>query len=142
MLTLHSFDFDGTLSSDSSIQSLYSKLVTDKEFVCILTGRCLDESYIVNDKLSQFGLYSPRVPVYFNPAPLEVRGNYNEGSRKSSGYHKLAMIKQFLKYYDRVFHYDDDPLQLNIVKYGLTFPDEHERVVLREVDGNGSYYAK
>lgn len=103
---INSYDFDGVITTGNF------ELVNDGQTV-VVTGRCFDESEIVYSKLAELDAHN--VPVFFNPASLAVRGTDTMASRVCSALHKASVLNK-LSQCDQVTHYEDDPVQFEIIE--------------------------
>lgn len=102
-----SWDFDGTLTTGQFVP---------KSGDVIVTGRCFDEASIVINKLKDLGIVP--LAIYFNTLPLSVRGDHSEDARVKSAMHKVDVLTKLSVNCD-VVHYDDDPIQIKILKDSL-----------------------
>lgn len=75
----------------------------------IITGRSFEEAPETTALLKRKGLLDNK--LFANPIPFEKK------NRHSSGKHKAQTIKKLNKVgYNIVIHYDDDPIQADIIK--------------------------
>lgn len=102
---INSFDFDGTLTTGRFTPIVGVDVV--------VTGRCFNESKYVNDKLTELG--ADGIAVFFNTLHLNVRGDKTESARIKSAIHKVEVLTKLLAN-NTVTHYEDDPIQIEIIK--------------------------
>lgn len=102
---LNSYDFDGTLTTGD----FHPKVGVD----IVLTGRCYSEAEYVYDKLKDLEIRG--IAVFFNPLSLDIRGNHCEEARVKSAIHKVNVLTTLAANHD-VTHYDDDPIQIKIIR--------------------------
>lgn len=102
---LVSYDFDGVITTGN-----YSH--THDQFSVVITGRCIDEYKYVYRILAENKMM---LPVYFNPISYSKRGDHTYKSRLLSGKHKARILKTLSKNF-KIAHYEDDPLQIEIIK--------------------------
>lgn len=80
----------------------------------IITGRSYDEVIETQEMLLLKGI---RNTVFYNQV------KYENKTRELSGLHKVKIIKDLLRVgYNIVAHYDDDPIQVGIMKANLDIP--------------------
>lgn len=124
---IRSYDFDGTLTTGQ-----FSPKV---DLDIVLTGRTFNEAKYVNAEITKLGCEG--IAVFFNPLSIKVRGNGTTESRTVSAMHKIDILTKLSATHD-VTHYDDDELQLNLIKRALP----HVRLVkISRADGVQTYYA-
>ena len=103
-----SYDFDQTLTT-----GLFHPNV---DYDIVLTGRTFNEASYVNAELKKLGCEG--IAVFFNPLSIKVRGNGTVESRILSAQHKINVLSKLVSF-TGVIHYDDDEVQLNLIKQAV-----------------------
>lgn len=109
MKPIQSFDVDGVIFIRKDIPGIRPH---PDDF--IITGRSYDEIVETQEMLLKKGI---RNTVFYNQV------KYENKTRELSGLHKVKMIKELLRVgFNIVAHYDDDPIQVDIMKANLDIP--------------------
>lgn len=100
---ISSFDIDGVIFLQDSLPGL-----TPSKQDIIITGRSKDEIAETSKMLLCRGI---RNPVFYNPLPFEAK------TRETSGQFKADTINRLREEgYPIAIHFDDDPVQIEIIK--------------------------
>ena len=100
---IRTYDIDGVLCMDG-----WLGMRPASQYDLIITGRSVDEEKETRDFLFFNGIQNE---VYFNNVPFDQK------TRTSSGHHKATVLNKLLRQgKDIVVHYEDDPLQAEIIR--------------------------
>jgi len=99
-----SYDIDGVIYQGPRVPGLKPRPQD-----IIITGRSFQEKTETRRMLESKGIYNP---MWMNPVYFE------EKTRESSGYHKAKILNELVNagYPELVVHYEDDPVQGEIIK--------------------------
>jgi len=100
---INTYDLDGVVYLGDDYDGIYP----GREDI-IITGRSIEEAKSTHEMLRLRCIYSH---VFFNPIPFSAK------TRESSGYHKVNVIKMLIESgYEHGLHFDDDEIQIKIIK--------------------------
>jgi len=109
MIKIASYDIDGVIFLGFDFP-----WITPRKMDIIITGRSFEEERETNDMLLSRGILNK---VFFNPLKFDSK------TRESSGIHKAKTIEEFNKSQNEFVisvHFDDDPIQISVIKERLT----------------------
>lgn len=101
-MEINSFDLDGVIYFGGESPGVYPG--PDD---IIITGRSYEEKEKTEAWCERFGIKNR---IYFSKVPVALR------TREISGYHKAVTLLELLKTMNIVRHFEDDPIQKDIIE--------------------------